>query len=66
MTILVNDEAFELEREMTIEAFIAEELEGDGEFVVLLNDVVVSKEKWGSVVLKEGDSLEVARFVSGG
>lgn len=66
MTILLNDEPFELEREMTVSEFISEELETEGEFVILVNDTVVPAEKRTSVVLKEGDSVEAVRFVSGG
>ncbi|MDY3939013.1 MAG: sulfur carrier protein ThiS [Spirochaetia bacterium] len=66
MTILVNDEPFDLEREMTVAEFIAEELEAEGEFVILVNDTVVPVEKRASVILKEGDSVEAVRFVSGG
>ena len=66
MTILVNDEPFDLEREMTVAEFIAEELEAEGEFVILVNDTVVLVEKSASVILKEGDSVEAVRFVSGG
>ena len=66
MTILVNDEPFDLEREMTVAEFIAEELEAEVEFVILVNDTVVPVEKRASVILKEGDSVEAVRFVSGG
>lgn len=66
MTISVNDEPFELEREMSVEEFVAEELESDDGLVVLVNDAVVPKEKRNAFILKEGDCVEVVRFVSGG
>lgn len=66
MTISVNDEPFELEREMSVEEFVAEELESDDGLVVLVNDAVVPKEKRNALILKEGDCVEVVRFVSGG
>lgn len=66
MTISVNDEPFELEREMSVEEFVAEELEADDGLVVLVNDAVVPKEKRNALILKEGDCVEVVRFVSGG
>ena len=66
MTISVNDEPFELEREMSVEEFVAEELEADDGLIVLVNDAVVPKEKRSAFILKEGDCVEVVRFVSGG
>lgn len=39
------------------------ELEGA---VVLLNNDIVKKDVWNETLIKEGDSLEVLSFVSGG
>ena len=34
--------------------------------VVLINDHIVKKDCWGEILIKDGDSLEVLSFVSGG
>lgn len=66
MIISVNDEPFELEKEMSLAQFIAEELEAEGEMVILVNDTVIPAEKREALILKEGDAVEAVRFVSGG
>ena len=34
--------------------------------VVEVNDLIINSKKWGSVILKEGDKLEIVSIVGGG
>ena len=34
--------------------------------VVELNNLIINSKKWGDVILKEGDSLEIVSIVGGG
>jgi thiamine biosynthesis protein ThiS len=49
---------------------IAQLLEGlnirPGRVVIELNREIVSRETYGSAILKEGDTLEIVHFVGGG
>lgn len=64
--INVNGETREITEGLTI-AQLLEELEiRPGRVVIELNRDIVSREAYGSAILKEGDRLEIVHFVGGG
>ena len=69
MKIKVNGEEkiFELNKD---NAFLSKTLELMGykqnTVVVELNNIIVNSSKWGNVLLKDGDSLEIVSIVGGG
>jgi sulfur carrier protein len=66
MEIKVNGITEPLETEMNLLDFVSSKgLEPTG-VVLLLNDEIVKREYWTDKIVKENDSLEVLRFVSGG
>lgn len=68
MFIELNGEEFSLETEISVANFIKEELDVDdvSSLVVVLNDEVIKKENYGLTKIKEGDIVELVRFVEGG
>jgi len=64
--ISVNGEKREITEGLTV-AQLLEELEiRPGRVVIELNRDIVSREAYGSAILKEGDMLEIVHFVGGG
>lgn len=64
--IVINGEKREIADRLSI-ARLLEELNIRPERVVIeLNRDIVSREKYGSAILKEGDALEIVHFVGGG
>ena len=64
--INVNGEKKEITEGLTI-AQLLEELDiRPGRVVIELNRDIVSREAYGSAILKEGDMLEIVHFVGGG
>ena len=66
MKIVLNGKDMELDKVMSIESLLAiRGLEPD-RVVVECNFDIVKREDLDKVILKEGDKLEVLRFVGGG
>jgi len=64
--IKVNGEKIEIAEGATIAQLLAELNIRPGRVVIELNRDVVSREAYGSAILKEGDTLEIVHFVGGG
>jgi len=66
MRILINGKPTDLPERITIEDMV--ELKGlnPDTIVVECNMLLVKRENWAGVVLRESDSLEILSFVGGG
>ena len=66
MTIRVNGEPFEIAGPVTISALLAT-LEIDSRLVAVEHNlIVVKRAHYESVVVNEGDEVEIVKFVGGG
>ena len=66
MTIHVNGEPFEIPGPVTIDGLLAN-LTIDSRLVAVEHNlVVVKRDRYETVVLKEGDQVEIVNFVGGG
>ena len=69
MKIKVNGEEIELNSYKEV-PILSKTLESIGykpnSIVVELNNTIVNSKKWGEVVLKDGDKLEIVSIVGGG
>lgn len=66
MVVILNGNEMELADGMSVEALLnARDIAVDT-VVVELNKELVSSDRFGDTVLKDGDHLEVLRFVGGG
>lgn len=66
MKITVNGKAVEILEKMSLKDFVeARKLRQEG-IIAELNEKVVTRDKWESAVLAEGDRLELVSLVGGG
>jgi sulfur carrier protein len=66
LLISVNGEKKEIAEGLTITQLLEELNIRPGRVVIELNRDIVSREAYGSTILKEGDALEIVHFVGGG
>jgi thiamine biosynthesis protein ThiS len=66
LTIRVNGEPLEIAGPITISALLAD-LKVDSRLVAVEHNlIVVKRDKYTSVVINEGDEVEIVNFVGGG
>ncbi len=65
MNVVINGEKTELSPQSTL-AGLLENYELPQAFVIELNGEIIAPESYESQSLKEGDTLEIIRFVGGG
>lgn len=66
ITLRVNGEPQALDRAMTISGFLESLSIPSGSVVVERNRQILQRERFGEVILEDGDELEIVRFVGGG
>lgn len=66
MKIHINGEEKEIADGLTVAGLLDEMKIRSGRVVVELNRDIVAREARGSILLKEGDTLEIVHFVGGG
>ena len=66
MKILLNRDETDIQERATIATLIADRDLPERSVIVAVNDDVVDRESWPDHELKEGDSVEIVRAVSGG
>ncbi len=66
VVINVNGEKRKIAEGLTIAQLLEELNIRPGRVVIELNRDIVSREAYGSAILKEGDTLEIVHFVGGG
>ena len=62
--VKVNGEMMDVEGK-TVEELLSSMEYGSQRVAVEINEVIVSRASYGETVLKEGDTVEVVRFVGG-
>ncbi|MDS0524507.1 sulfur carrier protein ThiS [Clostridium sp. SHJSY1] len=62
----VNGKEFELKVEKTLDKFLDELTINKDKVVIELNGVIVTKEDFAKIVLKNSNVMEVISFVGGG
>lgn len=66
MKIDFNGKILEIEQNISLEEFINSKKLDPSKIIVEYNTIIIDKNKWASVILKESDSLVVLSFVGGG
>lgn len=68
MNIKLNGEDCAVENEISLTDFVAKQLKGKepNGIAVAYNGMVIQKQKWDSVTIKENDSIEIIHAVQGG
>ena len=66
MILTINGKKMELPEAMTIGAFLADKNLQPRSVVVELNRVIIEREKYDEVEFKDGDEVEIMRFIGGG
>jgi len=64
--IVLNGKEESLEQPRTIKEFIAVRKWDSATVVVELNSEIIDQGHWTDIVLRDGDRLEILRFVGGG
>ena len=66
MNIRINGKPESIAPEMSIEKLLSSRNLEPACVVVELNRAIIKKEHFGSSILKDGDTVEILRFVGGG
>ncbi len=66
MRLKVNGEEARLEDGLTLENLVTFYKLKKDQIVVELNRAVPSKDKWAGIALKDGDEIEIVKFLGGG
>jgi sulfur carrier protein len=68
MKITVNGKEEVLENSMKLSEYVSINLKGKEPrgIAVALNDLIIPKQKWESVLINENDSIEIVHAVQGG
>jgi len=65
ITLTVNGECYRYEGPLTLQAFL-EHWSAGTRMVAVLNDEVISRQKVGDIILREGDRIELLSLAGGG
>ena len=67
MKVRINGESIDIEASISLSELLQRmTIPSKGVAVELNKQVISSKEPWGNIVLKEGDTLEIVHAVGGG
>jgi len=66
MRARINGEDLSIASTMSVAALIAQRNLRSETVVVEYNGVILTRDKWDAIVLKENDTLEILSFVGGG
>jgi sulfur carrier protein len=66
MNILINGEAVELSGGISLTKWVEEQNILKDTVIVEYNGEIIPEERWDHVILKQGDQLEIFKFVGGG
>ncbi len=66
MKIIVNGKEIAIESPMSIKEYLESRSLNPSMVVVEHNFTVPEREKWSEIVLREGDNLEIVKFIGGG
>lgn len=65
ITLTVNGESCRYEGPLTLQAFL-EQWSAGARMVAVVNDEVISRQKVGDIILREGDRIELISLAGGG
>ncbi len=65
IALTVNGESYRYEGPLTLQAFL-ERWSAGTRMVAVVNDEIISRQKVGDVILREGDRIELLNFAGGG
>ena len=65
-TIVVNDKAIPLALPVSLTEALQMAEQAEGRYVVVLNDTIVPRSEYQSVMVRPGDKLEIIAPMSGG
>lgn len=66
INITINSKEERLEKEMDVMTFLSKKGIKKDSVVVLINEDVIKKDDFERVMIKDGNKIEILRFVSGG
>ncbi len=66
LTLTVNGKKVELERAISLNGYLESRSINPKTVVVELNYEIPGKQEWGKIDLKDGDNLEIVKFIGGG
>ena len=66
ITIKLNGKNETLEDEMNVANFLEQKSIKQQSVVVMINEDIIKKDKFETTLIKNGDEVEILRFVSGG
>ena len=66
MKFIVNGEEMEIGAFLSIEAFLEKRKIISATVIVEYNYEIPDRDKWQEIILKEGDNLEIVKFIGGG
>jgi len=63
---MINGKEMDVPEGITVADFLARHNLQPKSVVVEVNKVIIEREKYGVLILKEGDAVEIVRFIGGG
>lgn len=66
MNIKINGEKVELRESTNLKKWLEEQNIPSNTVIIEYNGEIIPEEHWENVVLKQGDQLEILKFVGGG
>lgn len=66
MNIMINGETVELRESISLQMWVEEQNISKNTVIIEYNGEIIPEERWGNASLKQGDQLEILKFVGGG
>ncbi|NJD04026.1 MAG: sulfur carrier protein ThiS [Ruminiclostridium sp.] len=66
IVFIVNGESIELEEPISISSYLDSTGINPQSVVIEYNYQIPDKQKWKDIILKDGDNLEIVKFMGGG
>lgn len=66
LTVKINGKELQLKSSITLEEYIVSKAMQNKAIIVEYNYEIPEKEAWPSIELKEGDNIEILKFIGGG
>lgn len=66
MRLIINSKPVDLDKQFTILELLEEKNINPSSVVVELNYAIPDRSKWKDILLKDGDNVEIVKFIGGG
>ena len=66
MKLIINGKETEIESSISLYDFLKRTVTNPSSVIVEYNFEIPEKAKWQGIILKEGDNLEIVKFIGGG